>query len=70
MKKYQFTLFTKDGKYKPVSCIVEANNRLEFVNHGEAFKRAITKICAQRHWTQTDLIKYGYKIWKVREYLE
>ena len=63
--KYQFTMFSE--KYKPVSTIVEANFRMDFAQHKEPYKKAITQICIKRGWTVADLKKYGYGVWKVRK---
>ena len=63
--KYQFTIFSE--KYKPVACIVEAENRQEFANKGKAYKDAVAKICIKRSWDIKDLMEYGYNTWKVRK---
>ena len=70
MTQYQVTLFSITGKYKPVSCIVNAESgmmatkelKLTLINQG------MKKICQCRYWTSADIKKYGYLKAKVREY--
>lgn len=64
MAKYQFTMFSEH--YRPISTIVEAPNRLEFVTKGKAFEKAIINLCVKRSWQQKDLRDNGYNTWKVR----
>lgn len=66
--KYQFTLFSEQRK--PLSCIIEADSRLEFYNKGKAYKEAVKKICLKRSMTTKDLAKYGYNKFAVRKNLE
>lgn len=69
-KTYQVTLFDKEGRYRPASCLIQQEevrlddkaNRKELVNKG------VVKICALRMWTARDLQKYGLLFAKVREY--
>lgn len=65
MKLYQFTMWSDKG-YKPVSCSIEANSRLDFAGHTKYTKKAIAQICNQRSWTKNDMLKFGYKTYKVR----
>lgn len=65
MKMYQFTIWSDKGK-APISCLIEANSRLDFASDSITRKRAIKKICNKRGWTQKDLLKHGYHIYKVR----
>lgn len=65
LQKYQFTMYAE--KYKPVSCIVDAENRMDFALGKEPFRRAIQKICAKRCWTYEELMANGYTKWKVRK---
>lgn len=72
IKKYQVTLFSKSGKYRPVSCIIKmtqtdnidltklSKTRQEIINKG------IIKICAKRNWGKLELKVYEYLIVKVR----
>lgn len=68
MKEYQVTLSSKTGKYKPVSCIVKANEILTPQQKKEVINKGIVKIAQQRRWTNSDLTKYGYTLVKIREY--
>ena len=70
MKKYQVTLKCTSNKYKPVSCIIEAENAdLANPQVVQTLVAAGTKkICIQRLWGKNDLVKYGYTKVMVREY--
>lgn len=63
--KYQVTFFDKEGHYKPVAAIIEAESRIE-IAQGK-WKEAAKKICLKRGWTFQEMTKYGYKIWKCRK---
>lgn len=60
--KYQVTFYSE--KFKPVACIIEAENRTEIF--GTSGKEAIKKICIKRGWTLKDFRGYGYKTFKCR----
>lgn len=62
-KKYQVTLFCKDGKYKPVSAIVDGGLSFAYIQ-----LEGIRKICMKRGWDKNDLKRYGYTLCKVRPY--
>lgn len=62
--KYQVTFFDKEGHYKPVAAIIEANSRHEIFQG--AYKKAIVKICQKRSWTMKDFQNYGYSTFKCR----
>lgn len=62
-KKYQVTLFCKDGKYKPVSAIVD-----ERLSYASIQLEGIRQICMKRGWDKDDLKRYGYTLYKVRPY--
>ena len=64
MKKYQVTFFDKENKYKPVACIIEAENRVEIAKG--KWKDAMKKVCIKRGWTPSEMVKMGYTIWKCR----
>lgn len=65
----QFTLFDKQRRYKPVSCLINVENIEYFNEHKkEVQTQGIIKICQQRGWTQKDLVRYGYTTCKTREY--
>lgn len=64
MMKFQVTFFSE--KYKPVACIVESESRLEILNKGKAYKKALEKICSKRNWSLSMMKSYGYTTFKVR----
>ena len=66
--KYQFTMFSE--KYKPIACVVYAENRQAFVLRQKPFKDALIKLCCKRSWTLKDLDDNGYVTWKVRKVVE
>lgn len=69
--EYQVTLFCTTKKYRPVSCIIKTEDKVDL---GDAsVKRGLVtigmkKICIQRGWTGVDLRTFGYATGKVREY--
>ena len=63
--KYQVTFFDKEGHYKPVATIIEANGRHE-IALGK-WKIAAVRICTKRGWTYKEMVKLGYTIWKCRK---
>lgn len=65
MVQYQVTLLCTNGKYRPVSTLLngEENADLKAVS-----TRGIRKICASRGWTSADLKRYGYLKSKIRVY--
>lgn len=73
-KQYQVTLICKTGAYKPVSCIIEVEQKQDIdftkdtIMKKEIIKRGVNKICASRYWTAKDLQKYGYISAKIRVY--
>lgn len=70
IKQYQVTLMSNGNKYRPVSAIVsvEAIDLADKAQRQTIVKRGTEKICAQRYWGKTDLLRYGYLKAKVREY--
>lgn len=65
----QITLFDVNGKYKPVSTLIEVESVAWYKEHEkECRQKAIQKICLQRNWTGKELLKLGYKKIKVRNY--
>lgn len=69
MVQIQVTLFDKQGRYRPVSTLVNVDNVEYFNQHREKIKtKAVTKICVQRSWTKRELKEYGYTTCKVRVY--
>lgn len=72
VKEYQVTLMCKDGKYRPVSCLIKCEE-LDLLNKEQKkdlIKKGTQKICLKRYWTGSDLVKYGYTKAKVRLYDE
>lgn len=63
-KKYQVTLFTTNGKYRPISTIVEQKEDMDKI----AIKnKGVVQICHKKGWTQYDLRTYTYLKVKIRE---
>ena len=71
---YQVTLTSVNGKYKPVSCIVNieqaetADLTQIKASKDEIVKKGIVKIAQKRYWTNADLKKFGYTKVKCRLY--
>ena len=66
MTRYQITLFSITGKYKPVSTIVTDNT--DTMDSAQIRKKGIERICYNHLWGKEDLLKYGYTKMKVRIY--
>lgn len=65
----QITLFDVNNKYKPVSALIEVESVEWFREHIKECKlAAIKKICLQRGWTGKQLLDFGYKTIKARNY--
>lgn len=72
LETYQVTLFCADGRYKPVSALVQLDvEQLIDTTHlkTQLKREGIQKICAKRYWTQKDLFNYGYTKIKFRKYI-
>ena len=70
MKEYQVTLFAKNGKYRPVACIVRSPKGYDLTNSTDRrnlVREGTKKICQFRRWTAKDLETYTYLVAKVRE---
>ena len=72
IKKYQVTLFSTTGAYRPVACIVN-NEQAEDVDlsmdkqeRKKMQKAGVVKICQKRYWSLADLSRYGYTRYKIR----
>ena len=63
--QYQVTLLCADGRFKPVSTIVNAS---EGMDKNIIRKKGIENICLKRLWTSADLKKFGYTQSKMRVY--
>lgn len=65
----QITLFDVNNKYKPISTLIEVESVDWFREHVKECKlTAMRKICLQRGWTGKQLLEYGYKKIKARNY--
>lgn len=65
----QVTLFDVNGKYKPISTLIEVESIEEYRKNSSEYKRkAIQKICNKKYLTGKELIKLGYTQIKVRNY--
>lgn len=63
----QVTICSK--KYKPISTLVEMPiKEILAKNYKPYVERGIQRICAQRHFIQGDLRRYGYTEVKYRPY--
>lgn len=71
IKKYQVTLFSTTGSYRPVACIVnnvQADDRdmsQDKTERKKIQKLGVKKICEKRYWQLSDLVKYGYTRYKM-----
>ena len=72
IKKYQVTLFSTTGAYRPVACIVN-NEQAEDVDlsmdkqeRKKMQKVGVVKICQKRYWSLADLSRYGYTRYKIK----
>jgi hypothetical protein len=70
MKDYQVTLFCENGKYKPVSTIVKAEDvcLMDTTAKNKIISLGIKKICVKRLWKTRDLRNFGYSKAVVRVY--
>lgn len=69
--KYQVTLFDKQGRYRPISTIVEMKDEYDLKNRESKKKIAaagVTRICIKKNWSRIELNKSGYTVCKVRRY--
>lgn len=65
----QVTLFDMNGKYKPISTLIEVESVEYYKEHSKECKqKAIQKICNQRYLSGKELVKLGYTKIKVRNY--
>lgn len=66
--QFQITLTSNKG-YRPISTIIEAKDAADFLQNIREYRlRAVTRMLAQRHWTDADRVKYGYTTLKQRVY--
>lgn len=69
MIQIQLTLYTEDGKYRPMSTIVEVESIAYYNSHKkEVQDKAVRKISIQRKMDIWVMKKYGYTRIKARVY--
>lgn len=67
--KLQLTLFATNGKYRPISTVIEIESLKDYVNNKAKYqKKAIENICHNRKTTWDTLKRQTYTTIKVREY--
>lgn len=65
----QVTLYCADGRYKPVSTIVEIPTKEWIANNVKPYtQKGAQKICNKKGWTQADIKRLGYTKVKFRAY--
>lgn len=65
----QVTLSTENGKYKPITTLINVDSVKDFnTNQKEYIRKAKIRMCVQRYWDGKDLQKYGYTKLSVRVY--
>lgn len=65
----QVTLFHTEGKYKPMSALIDVDSLEEYKKNPTYYKmKAIQKICNKRYLTGKELQELGYTTIKVRNY--
>ena len=69
MVTLQVTLFATNGKYKPMSTLINVESIEEYKKNPTFYKvKAIQKICNQRYLTGKELQEMTYTHIKVRNY--
>ena len=69
MKKVQVTIFTKNGKYKPVSIVFSVKEDYDIEeNKQQLMYRGLKEIAIKRGLTVAEMRSYGFNYAKVREY--
>lgn len=69
MIQIQITLHAENGKYKPISTLVNVESVADFnKNQVEYIRKAKIRMCAQRYWDGKDLQKYTYTKLTARVY--
>lgn len=67
--KLQVTLFATNGKYRPISTIINVENMEDYNKNKKKYQeKAILNICHNRKTTWKELVKNSYTKIKVREY--
>lgn len=69
MIQIQITLHAENGKYKPISTLVNVESVADFnKNQVEYIRKAKIRMCVQRYWDGKDLQKYTYTKLTARVY--
>ena len=69
MMKVQVTIFTKSGKYKPMSTVFTVADGFDIETHKQQLmQRGLREIAIKRGLTTEQLRAYGFNYAKVREY--
>lgn len=69
MIKLQITLFHNEGRYKPLSTLIEIPNFTEYLNNKKEYQlKAVTNIAAKKYLTIQELKQQGFTKLKAREY--
>lgn len=67
--KLQVTLFATNGKYRPISTIINVENMEDYNKNKKKYQeKAILNICHNRKITWKELVNNSYTKIKVREY--
>ena len=67
--KLQVTLFATNGKYRPISTLINVESMEDYNEHKREYQsKAILNICHNRKTTWKELQKDSYTKIKVREY--
>ena len=67
--KLQITLFTTNGKYRPISTLINVESMEDYNEHKRKYQeKAILNICHNRRITWRELQDDNYTKIKVREY--
>lgn len=67
-KQIQITLVSDKG-YRPVSTLITVDKVSDYVENKTKWQTlAVQRICGKRHWSASDLKKYGYTGLKARVY--
>lgn len=69
MMKVQVTIFTKSGKYKPMSTVFSVDEGFDIEKYKQQLmQRGLREIAIKRGLTVEELRSYGFNYGKVREY--
>lgn len=63
----QVTIYDKKNRYRPISTILKAESKEEYLNNILDFRRrGVIKICQNKRWGTFDLKKYNYTVCRSR----